>query len=71
MWNDVCPHADSIRATDQKLVAEVFIMFLYVHGLDLSVGYAGTVLGRWRGGQDKGETCPNRTRRRRKGEFGK
>lgn len=43
-------HADSVLATDQELVAGVLIAFLYVHGLDLSVGDAGTVLvkGRWR-----------------------
>lgn len=38
--------ADSISTTDQKLVAGVFIAVLYVHGLDLSVGYTGTVLGK-------------------------
>lgn len=37
-------HADSGWATDQEVVAGVLIAFLYVHGLDLSVGDAGTVL---------------------------
>lgn len=34
----------SLHATDQELVADVLIVLLYVHGLDLSVGDAGTVL---------------------------
>lgn len=41
---DVCPHADSVSATDQELVAGVLVALLYVQGLDLSVGDAGTVL---------------------------
>lgn len=39
-----CLHADRVLATDQELVADVLIALLYVHGLDLSVGDAGTVL---------------------------
>lgn len=34
----------TVLATDQELVADVLIALLYVHGLDLSVGDAGTVL---------------------------
>lgn len=41
---DACLHADRVLATDQELVADVLIALLYVHGLDLSVGDAGTVL---------------------------
>lgn len=41
---DTCLHADRVLATDQELVADVLIALLYVHGLDLSVGDAGTVL---------------------------
>lgn len=41
---DACLHADSVSATDQELVAGVLIALLYVQGLDLSVGDAGTVL---------------------------
>lgn len=65
---DACLHADSVSATDQELVAGVLIALLYVHGLDLSVGYAGTVLvkagggGRGRRGST-GESCPNRMRK--------
>lgn len=43
---DPCLCADSIWATDQELMADVLIPFLYVHGLDLSVGDAGTVLAK-------------------------
>ena len=46
--------------TDQELVAGVLIALLYVHGLDLSMGYAGTVLVK--GGRSTGERCPNRKR---------
>lgn len=41
---DTCLHADSVLATDQELVAGVLVALLYVQGLDLSVGDAGTVL---------------------------
>lgn len=39
----------SSHATNQKLVAGVLIWLLYVHGLDLSMGDAGTVLVKGRG----------------------
>lgn len=39
-------HPSHQHVTDQELVAGVFIALLYVHGLDLSVGDAGTVLVR-------------------------
>lgn len=42
--SDTCLHADSVLATDQELVAGVLVALLYVQGLDLSVGDAGTVL---------------------------
>lgn len=44
-------------ATDQELVAGVLVALLYVQGLDLSVGDAGTVLVNG-GGRSTGETCP-------------
>ncbi len=53
---DACLHADSVLTTDQELVAGVLIALLYVQGLDLSVGDAGTVLVK--GGRSTGETCP-------------
>lgn len=52
---DTCLHADSVSATDQELVAGVLVVLLYVQGLDLSVGDAGTVLVN--GGRSTGETC--------------
>lgn len=53
---DTCLHADSVLATDQELVAGVLVLLLYVQGLDLSVGDAGTVLVNG-GGRSTGETC--------------
>lgn len=34
----------SLKATNQELVAGVLVVFLYIQGLDLGVGDAGTVL---------------------------
>lgn len=62
---DTCLHADRVLATDQELVADVLIALLYVQGLDLSVGDAGTVLVKGGKGRVRstGETCPTRTRK--------
>lgn len=46
----------SLKATNQELVAGVLIVFLYVQGLDLGVGDAGTVLVDGEG-RSTGETC--------------
>lgn len=45
-----------LRATNQELVAGVLVVFLYVQGLDLGMGDAGTVLVDGEG-RSKGETC--------------
>lgn len=64
-----------LHATDQELVADVLIALFYVHGLDLSVGDAGTVLVRGEEeGRSTGETCPTgqgRGRGRGQGVKGK
>lgn len=46
----------SLRATNQELVAGILIVFLYVQGLDLGMGDAGTVLVNGEG-RSTGETC--------------
>lgn len=46
----------SLKATNQELVAGVLVVFLYVQGLDLGVGDAGTVLVDGEG-RSTGETC--------------
>lgn len=43
MWR-LSPCWQRVLTTDQELVAGVLIALFYVHGLDLSVGDAGTVL---------------------------
>lgn len=49
-------HWQSLRATNQELVAGILVVFLYVQGLDLGMGDAGTVLVNGEG-RSTGETC--------------
>lgn len=49
-------HWQSLRATNQELVADILVVFLYVQGLDLGMGDAGTVLVNGEG-RSTGETC--------------
>lgn len=57
---DTCLHADSVSATDQVLVAGVLVVLLYVQGLDLSVGDAGTVLVNGGGGAQVRHACQDK-----------
>lgn len=50
---DACLCADRLKATNQELVDGVLIVFLYVQGLDLGVGDAGTVLVDGEGGEHR------------------
>lgn len=67
---DACLHADSVLATDQELVAGVLIALLYVQGLDLSVGDAGTVLVKEGGGAQVRHAQQDKEERRGEGKHG-